>query len=345
MLQTVFLSRKAIFALTFTCVSLFCYEIYAQNNATGDAAAVVAPEAARKAEEELRDVQRTLEAESAANAEATKTAEPPVEETEKTPTLLELIRSGGWMMYPIGFMSLLVVAVGLERFVALHLRFIAPGFFFRRLNEFSVEKADPRKIYTFCRQHPSATARVVSAALTRVGRPMLEVQTALQEAKDNEAQRMFGNVRILILAASITPLMGLLGTVIGMIKAFMVTASLSMATTMGINRASQLSVGIYEALITTCAGLIVAIPAAILAHWYEGRIQRIFRSVDKKLLYFMNYMTEVEGKVHVTPEQYETYYQAARRSASGMPGFSSEPVEKASRQNAEATKKPSAGGK
>ncbi len=283
-----------------------------------------ADEAVARAEEELRGVKISPEAENAAAG-----AETPAEGGEeaaravKNPTLLELIRMGGWMMYPIGFMSLLVVGVGLERFVALHLAFVAPRRFFRQLDAMSVEKTDPRKIYNLCRQYPSAASRIVAAALTKVGRPMLEVQGTLQEANDNEAQRMFGNVRILILAATITPLMGLLGTVIGMIEAFMVTANMD-ATVAGVNRASQLSGGIYQALITTCAGLMVAIPAAILAHWYEGRIQRIFLNVDQKLTRFVVYLADVEGKVHVTPEQYEAYYEASRRVASGMPTFGQE---------------------
>lgn len=279
-------------------------------------------EAAARAEEELRGVLDSLEAEgAAANAGAPTENAAAEEEPAKNPTLLELIRKGGWLMYPIGFMSLLVVGVGLERFVALHLVFVAPRRFFKQLDMLAVEKADPRKIYNLCRQYPSAASRIVASALMKVGRPMLEVQVALQEAKDNEAQRLFGNVRILILAATITPLMGLLGTVIGMIQAFMVNASMSAVATVGMNRASQLSEGIYLALVTTCAGLTVAIPAAILAHWYEGRIQRIFLNVDQKLTRFTVYLTDVEGKVHVTPEQFEAYYEASRRVASGMPTF------------------------
>lgn len=298
-------------------------------------------EAAARAEEELRGVLDSLEAEGAAGAKPVEenAAE---EEPAKNPTLLELIRKGGWLMYPIGFMSLLVVGVGLERFVALHLMFVAPRRFFRQLDALAVEKADPRKIYNLCRQYPSAASRIVSSALMKVGRPMLEVQGTLQEAKDNEAQRLFGNVRILILAATITPLMGLLGTVIGMIQAFMVNASMSAVATVGMNRASQLSEGIYLALVTTCAGLTVAIPAAILAHWYEGRIQRIFLNVDQKLMRFVVYLTDVEGKVHVTPEQYEAYYEASRRVASGMPTFGQDATAALAE---DVSKKPSGGGK
>ncbi|MDO4573855.1 MAG: MotA/TolQ/ExbB proton channel family protein [Planctomycetia bacterium] len=231
--------------------------------------------------------------------------------TEEEVTLWSLIKKGGILMWPIGFMSLLVVCIGMERFIALRSFFVIPSGLFKDIDKMAETKTDPRWLYVACRKKPSSAANVIQAVLMKAGRPMVEVQTAMANAKDDEAARLFGRVRLLVLAASVTPLMGLLGTVIGMIKAFMETAA--MAGTVGVNRAEQLSQGIYVALVTTCAGLVVAIPAAILAHWYEGRIQRLFCVMDRRLLNFLSYMESLEGKVHVTPQQYEGFYTQAKK--------------------------------
>lgn len=296
--------------MTFFIILMFSCRVFSQDRA-GGSAPVVKPDAAARAEEVLKDVSATPVALPDDDLLPAEKAPPSSE--YKIETLLELAQKGGPLMYPIGFFSLLVVAVGIERFVMLRAGFVAPKRFFERLDSLAMEKADPRKIYNACRQFPSAAANVVETALMNVGRPMAEVQAAIQEAKDNEAGKLFGNVRILILAATVTPLIGLLGTVMGMITSFRITSQLStVAVVGGMNKAEQLAGGIYVALITTFAALSVAIPASILAHWYEGVILKLFRLIDRKLLRFIVYMTEVEGKVHVTPEQYDAYYESAK---------------------------------
>lgn len=238
-------------------------------------------------------------ADAATSAEAVNSA---VSDEKKPLTAYELVMSGGVLMYPIGFMSLLVIAVGLERLFALRRGAVLPRRLFHNVDVQVSAKADPRAIYAACRRNRSASSKVIQAALMMTGRPLSEVLAVIQNAKDNEATRLFGKVRILVLAAAITPLMGLLGTVMGMIQAFMATAS-----SVGVHKAELLSEGIYMALVTTCAGLFVAIPAAILAHWYEGKIQKLFYKMDEKLLNFISYMEALEGKVHVTPAQFEAY--------------------------------------
>jgi len=223
-------------------------------------------------------------------------------ESEKELSIMDLIKSGGVLMIPIGIMSVLVVMVGLERFFGLCSFAVLPRWLMHNVDVQVSAKADPRAIYALCRRNRSALSNVIQAALFKAGRPMQEVQNAIEQAKENEANRLYSRVRLLVLAASVTPLIGLLGTVVGMIQAFMATAS-----TVGIHKAEMLSEGIYLALITTCAGLTVAIPAAILAHWYEGKIQRLFYRMDLKLINFIAYLEGLEGKVHLTPAAYKAY--------------------------------------
>jgi biopolymer transport protein ExbB len=196
---------------------------------------------------------------------------------ERIRTLWELFLAGGLLMWPILGMSIVVVMFAIERLAALRRSRIVP----RRLLA-GIEKLvdaaafDPRAAFGLCRQHPSVAADILETLLAKTGRPVPELERAVEVAKDREASRLYANVRPISLAVTVTPLLGLLGTVQGMIIAFYTTANLPA----GANRAAELANGIYVALITTFAGLCVAIPAAILAHFIEGRIMRGFREVD-----------------------------------------------------------------
>lgn len=224
-------------------------------------------------------------------------------------SLCELFQSGGLLMIPISIMSVLVLAIGLERFWGLRKGAVLPRKLCHNVEVQISAKADPRAIYALCKKNRSAFAKVIQAALFKAGRPMGEVNETIQNAKEDEANRLYGRVRFLVLAAAVTPLMGLLGTVVGMIQAFMATASST-----GAQKAEMLSQGIYLALVTTCAGLIVAIPAAILAHWYEGKIQKLFYRMDRQLVNFISYLESLEGKVRFTPNHYRTYVRQKTES-------------------------------
>jgi biopolymer transport protein ExbB len=195
-------------------------------------------------------------------------------------TLWELFLAGGALMWPIVAMSLVVVTFGIERLIALRRSRFLP----KPLEE-GVEQAlkaspfDPRSVYALCQEHPSAAADVIRAMLERLGRPMPEIERAAETAKESAASAMYANIRPISLAVTVTPLLGLLGTVQGMILAFYTTANLDP----GANRAAELASGIYVALITTFAGLCVAIPAAMIAHFLEGRILAGFRRIDRLL--------------------------------------------------------------
>ena len=223
-----------------------------------------------------------------------------VEPTEKV-RLLELLVKGGALMLPIAAMSLLVVTFGMERFLALRRRKVLPPELIEELGILAGRKGglDPEAAYEICRQHPSTAAAVIRAMLLKVGRPHTELEHTVSEASDREAARLYSNVRWLSLAAGITPLLGLLGTVWGMINAFFVTANLPV----GANKAQHLADGIYVALVTTFAGLAVAIPAAVLAHVFEGRIQSLFRELDEILLGLLPQLERLEGRPRAAQNQ------------------------------------------
>ncbi len=209
--------------------------------------------------------------------------------------IFTLLVQGGAFMIPILLMSLLVVTFTIERFIGLRRDRVLPEALVAGLGQLGGPQGgfDPRKAYKLCQQYPSAAATVVRAMLLKVGRPHNELEHAVAEAGEREANRLYANVRWLILAAAVAPLLGLLGTVWGMIRAFHDTTQL----TPDLNKADYLAEGIYVALVTTLGGLCVAIPAAIFAHYFEGRVQTLFHQIDEMLFNLMPQVERFEGRV------------------------------------------------
>ena len=209
--------------------------------------------------------------------------------------IFSLLIKGGSFMIPIGLMSLVMVTFVIERSMGMQRDRVIPPPMVDELGELAGSQGafDPRQAYRICQRNPSAAANVIRAMLVKVGRPQSEIEHAVAESSDREANRLYANVRWLNLAAAVTPLMGLLGTVWGMIRAFHDTTQLQA----GRNKADFLAEGIYVALVTTLAGLVVAIPAAIFSHYFEGRVQQMFHEIDELLFSLMPQVERYEGKV------------------------------------------------
>jgi biopolymer transport protein ExbB len=207
---------------------------------------------------------------------------------------LSLLVKGGIFMIPIGIVSLMVVTFVFDRWIGLRTGRLLPRDFRKSLMNIirSGDMADPRDMYRLCNQSSSAAASIASSAITRAGRPQSEIASEVAEATQRQVDRAYANVRWLNLAAGIAPLLGLLGTVWGLIRAFHDTTQL----TAGQNRADFLAVGIYEALVTTLAGLIVAIPAAVASHYFEGRITRVFGQIEELMSELVRSLERYEGK-------------------------------------------------
>ncbi|AMV34804.1 Biopolymer transport protein ExbB [Pirellula sp. SH-Sr6A] len=192
--------------------------------------------------------------------------------------LLSLLVSGGFLMIPIGLVSLVVVAFTVDRLIGLRMGRLYPRKLRRSLRQYAKQvDVDPRSVHLCVVNDSSSAGVAVRSLLGRVGRSPTEMKSSVEETLQREADRAYGNVRWLNLSAGIAPLLGLLGTVWGLIRAFHDTTQL----TAGQNRADALAVGIYEALVTTLAGLVVAIPAAVISHYFEGRITRVFGTIEE----------------------------------------------------------------
>jgi biopolymer transport protein ExbB len=152
---------------------------------------------------------------------------------------------------------------------------------------------DPRRAYKLCQEFPSAAANVIRAMLLKVGRPVSEVESAVSQASQREADKLYANVRWLNIAASLATMLGLLGTIQGMILAFHQLTSLDPGT----DRTQVLAGGIYTALVTTFAGLSVAIPSAFASHFFEGKIQNAFREIDELTFNLLPQLERYEGRL------------------------------------------------
>ena len=215
------------------------------------------------------------------------------------PFLWDLAVRGGVFMIPIGLCSIVVLAFALERRVGLQKGKIIPRRLLvslQKLNQPNIG-IDPRLAYDECQKFRSPLGRVIQAAILKVGRPHAELEKAVEDAVSREADEMAQNIRPINVTASVAPLLGLLGTVQGMILAFMV---MSTTAASGAAKGQELAQGIYTALVTTFAGLCVAIPAIIIANSLEGRIERLLRGMEDVFNEILPLFERFEGKWRVS---------------------------------------------
>ena len=215
------------------------------------------------------------------------------------PTIVDLLRLGGPIMWPLGVCSVLFLAFALERLMSMRRRRVIPPIFIEELRRLTEDgRLDPKPLGKLCEQYHSPIASVVQASLIKVGRPVLEVEKAMEDACAREVAILRAGIRPLTAIASIAPLLGLLGTVFGMIKAFIVTSQPGLK-----DRTELLSTGIYEALVATAAGLVIAIPSLIAAYYFTGRLDRLARELGDHLTPLVLPIAERGGHRKVTPEE------------------------------------------
>jgi len=207
------------------------------------------------------------------------------EETIAGGSILRAIDKGGIMMYPILFCSILMIGIAIERFYTLQRKnIINPDFLDKVRSHWNWK--DIHLGLQLCNSYDNSLSRILKAGLLRFGGKVDEVEHAIEGAGQHEASLLTSNLRVLGAVANITPMLGLLGTVFGMIKAFEVISE------SGTGNPSLVASGISEALVTTAAGLVVGIPALALYHYFRGRIERFvfeMEEVSLQLVEELNY--------------------------------------------------------
>lgn len=183
--------------------------------------------------------------------------------------MLEFILKGGPLMMPILLCSVLAITIVLERLIKFHqLRIKVPNISSRVNNLLREDKAtDAIKL---CENINDPLAHILAIGIRIRNRSLEDQEKIISRAGSKIIRQLEKHLRGLAIIGNITPLLGLLGTVTGMIKAFMKIQDLQ-----GKVDASVLAGGIWEALITTAAGLSVAIPALVAYHYFEGKVDDI----------------------------------------------------------------------
>ncbi|HEV3343969.1 MAG TPA: MotA/TolQ/ExbB proton channel family protein [Pirellulales bacterium] len=202
----------------------------------------------------------------------------PVSTTDLIPqrNLFQIIKAGGILMVPILFCSFITLVFVFERAIALRRGRVIPRPFVKRfLHQLSEGQLDREKSLQLCEENGSPVAQVFAAAVRKWGRPAVEVEQAVLDAGERASNGLRKYVRVFNAVSTISPLLGLLGTVFGMIKAF---NDISTSDAMG--RPELLSRGISEALITTAAGLSIAIPALVCYLFFLSRVDQLIIDLD-----------------------------------------------------------------
>lgn len=189
-------------------------------------------------------------------------------------TLWQLIKSGGWSMIVLGLLSMVAMALIVYDFMTLKPEVKAPQRFFEDLIE-RIESGDLKSAQQLCRRHDNILSSIALAGLERTIKGRVIVREAMENAGRKEVSKLWQNISYLGDIATIAPLMGLLGTVLGMIQAFNVIsyagASLKPIMLVG---------GISKALVTTAAGLIIAVPVLSVYSYFRGIVQEISDRVE-----------------------------------------------------------------
>ncbi len=203
-------------------------------------------------------------------------------------SILQLLLKGGWIMIPIGIASMFGLALILERVVALRRGKIIPRRFLRDLKKIAPEGAEIREAaLPYCREHPSPIARIMAAGLRKLPQGQAAVERAVEDSGGVEVQKLRHNMRTIYGLTVITPMLGLLGTVSGMIDAFRITASAE-----GLGKAELLAKGIYEALVCTYAGLLVAIPILLIYYFFIRKIESYVSEMNELSIDFADHFLE-----------------------------------------------------
>lgn len=196
---------------------------------------------------------------------------------------MDLIGKGGIFIYPIVFCSIVALAVFLERLWVLQRKHVIPSEFIRKVEDLLKKQKLSDAIF-LCQADPSSIARVFFAGLKNAGRGMWLVKESIEERGGREAAILEKRVGILSTIASLTPLLGLLGTVSGMIKTF------NVISLQGVGNPAPLAGGIAEALITTAAGLSVAIPTLVCYRIVKDKAESLIFEMEENSIKIIEIM-------------------------------------------------------
>ena len=200
-------------------------------------------------------------------------------------SLVDLLLKGGWVMLPILLLLLVSVYIIAERYLTIRRAGGDPESFMTGIRALMVQgNLQGAKLY--CAQNPSPLARMVEKGLRRIGLPITEIEASVENVGKIEVARLEKNISILGIIAGIAPMLGFVGTIIGVIKIFY---AISSSGEFGI---TQIAGGLYTKMVTSAAGLVVGIIAHIGYHWLSILVERMVFRMENSAIEFMDILQD-----------------------------------------------------
>jgi biopolymer transport protein ExbB len=201
-------------------------------------------------------------------------------------SILELAIKGGFMMIPIVLSSFVAVYIFVERVLTISKANHDPDAFIGRIKEL-VQKGDINGAKLLCAQFDSPIARMIEKGVARIGSPLKNIEASIENVGKIELFKLEKNLPILATVSGAAPMMGFLGTVIGMVEAF-----IAIAQEEGSVSPKLLSSGIYTAMITTVAGLVVGILAYLAYNYLVTRVSKVVHRMEYSSIEFIDLLQE-----------------------------------------------------
>jgi len=218
--------------------------------------------------------------------QATATAEQVAQTTTKSMDLFTLAKAGGWIMIVLAILSIIVIYIFVERYLALNKALKEDTSFMNNVKN-CIHNSDLQGAKNLCQANDSPIGRMIGKGLARLGRPLNDINQAVENVGKMEVAKLESGISMVATISNLAPSIGFLGTVTGMIKAFFDMANA------GNNIDIQLlSGGIYEAMVTTVGGLIVGLIASFLYSILVGKINKVVFILESRTNEFMDLLHE-----------------------------------------------------
>ena len=205
-------------------------------------------------------------------------------------SLWTLFLKGGWLMWVLLLLGGVTIFIFVERFVAIVKASRLNINFMNRIRDFIVE-GKIKEAVALCRKENTPIARMVEKGIERLGRPMSDVQSAIENVANLEVSKLENGLPFLATIAGGAPMIGFLGTVIGMVQTFM-----DMSQAGGTVDLALLSGGMYVAMVTTVGGLLVGIPAYFGYNYLVARIEKLVFRMEANSIAFMDILNQPAKK-------------------------------------------------
>ncbi|MDR2511975.1 MAG: MotA/TolQ/ExbB proton channel family protein [Bacteroidales bacterium] len=200
--------------------------------------------------------------------------------------IFDLAFKGGWIMIPIALLLLIAVYVFFERLIIINKASKEPKNFMNTIRDFVMEgKIDAAM--TFCKNTDAPIARMIGKGILRVGKPLPDISAAIENVGKAEVAKLERRLAWISICAGASPMLGFLGTVTGMVRVFF-----NMASAGNNIEVKMLSGGMYEAMVTTVAGLIAGIIAYIAYNYLVSRIENVVSLLENNSTEFMDLLNE-----------------------------------------------------